>query len=419
MLINDLKTLPEEVQDFIWETISDVNYVIFDKFSFDFAQFEFFNKLEDDILLKKKNIIDLPKDLEKMPGQFNGDFRELALQMATEIFWPLQEYLGGVDRLILRLGGKVPRAVALKKKNTTVVDNQLPEVFKGKVRDLMEKYEEFKDLRLTPNKIVNEKGLMVNSSVQNWINDYIHFLGAGQHSSLERAVYLSKSPNVLELADKYKDSLRYLLLSYDEGAELYFNYSQGFLSIEENIKDKMVGKEMIADKVGLDKFLPAFRNKLSVFQKQLLPSDMIMSEAQGEISKVRDILWQAIGIGDKDKVLSCLELLVAKKSLDLMIKEDNRFRNILKRFIGIKYGQNMERALAENMDQLIVRRLFLEMLLSEKLRLAEDELYVSIFYLTNIVPDSGQLIYLDKKDQKFKWRAVQVLGNQFAWVDKV
>lgn len=102
-----------------------------------------------------------------------------------------------------------------------------------------------------------------------------------------------------------------------------------------------------------------------------------------------------------------------------MIKEDNRFRNILKRFIGIKYGQNMERALAENMDQLIVRRLFLEMLLSEKLRLTEDELYVSIFYLTNIVPDSGQLIYLDKKDQKFKWRAVQVLGNQFAWVDKI
>jgi hypothetical protein len=354
-----------------------------------------------------------------MPGQFKGDFRELALQMATEIFWPLQEYLGGVDRLILRLGAKVPRAVFLKKKTATVVDNQLPEVFQGKVRDLMEKYEEFKDLRLTPNKIVNEKGLMVNSSAQNWINNYIHFLGAGQHSSLERAVYLSKSPNVLELADKYKDSLRYLLLSYDEGTELYFNRSQGLLLIEEKPEGKDVSKETIDDKVDLDKFLPAFRNKLSTFQRQLLPSDMIMSEAQGEVNKVRDILWQAIGIGDRDKVLSCLELLVVKKSLDLMIKEDNRFRNILKRFIGIKYGQNMERALAENMDQLIVRRLFLEMLLSEKLRLTEDELYVSVFYLTNILPDSGQLVYLDKKDQKFKWRAVQVFGNQFAWVDKV
>ncbi|MFA6466731.1 MAG: hypothetical protein WCV71_02645 [Patescibacteria group bacterium] len=419
MLINDLKTLPEEVQDFIWETMSDVNYTIFDKFSFDFAQFEFFNKLEDDILLKKKNIIDLPKDLEKMPGQFKGDFRELALQMATEIFWPLQEYLGGVDRLILRLGAKVPRAVFLKKKNTTVVDNQLPEVFQGRVKDLMEKYEEFKDLRLTPNKLVNEKGLMVNASVQNWINDYIHFLGAGQHNSLERAVYLSKSPNVLELTDKYRDSLRYLLLSYDEGVELYFNYSQGFLFIEEQPTKKSTDKEAISNKMDFDKFLGAFKNKLTTFQKQLLPSDMIISESQGDINKVRDILWQAIGISDKDKAISCLKLLVERKTLDLMIKEDNRFKNTLKRFIGIKYGQNMERSLAENIDQLIIRRLFLEMILSDKLRLSEEELYVTVFYLTNILPNSGQLIYLDEKDQKFKWRAVQVSGNKFAWVDKI
>jgi hypothetical protein len=223
----------------------------------------------------------------------------------------------------------------------------------------------------------------------------------------------------LGLTDKYRDSLRYLLLSYDEGVELYFNYSQGFLFIEEQPAKKSTDKEAISNKMDFDKFLGAFKNKLTTFQKQLLPSDMIISESQGDINKVRDILWQAIGISDKDKAISCLKLLVERKTLDLMIKEDNRFKNTLKRFIGIKYGQNMERSLAENIDQLIIRRLFLEMILSDKLRLSEEELYVTVFYLTNILPNSGQLIYLDEKDQKFKWRAVQVSGNKFAWVDKI
>jgi hypothetical protein len=418
MKLDSLHTLPIEVQDFIWETISDVNYAISDKFSLNFVQFEFFNVLEDEILLKEKNIIDLPKELEKMPGKFTGDFRKLALQMAIEIFWPLQDYLGGVDRLILRLGGKVPRAIALKKK-VVKEGEELEGVFQGKVKDLIKKYKDFKDLRVTPNKIFNKKGRKVNASVQNWVEDYVHFLGAGRHSSLQRVRYISKSPNTIKLSAKHKDSLRFLLLSYDEGVSLYFNKSEGLLNIEEHKEKKQVPKDLEDSEMDLDKLLLTFKEKLKKLEEALISDSMIMSEAENDINKVRDILWNAVGMGDKDKAIACLRLLVMRKSFDAMIKEDSRFKSILRRFIGVKYGQSMEKSWDQNIDQLIARRIFLEMILAEKLKMPEENIFVAAFYLTNIIPDSGQIIYLDKKDQEFKWRNIQVLGNKFAWVDKI
>ncbi|MFA6307235.1 MAG: hypothetical protein WCS88_01410 [Patescibacteria group bacterium] len=418
MNINDLNILPEEVQDFIWTEVADVNYAIDDKFSFNFEQFDFVNKLEDDIILKKRNILDLPKDLEKIPGEFKGDLRELALQMAMEIFWPLQEYIGGVDRLILRLGGKVPRPVFLKKKQVVEPD-VLPEIFQGKVKELLKKYEEFKDFRLTPNKILDERGRITNPSVQNWIKDYVHFLGAGQHSSLERTRYIAKNKNALQLEDKYKDSLRFLLLSYDEDIELYFDRSDGLLIVKEQVEKKSREEDNDDYELSFEKVLTNFKNTLDLFQENLPSSDMILSEANNDINKVRDILWQAIGVEDKYKAISCLKILLEKKSFDFMIKEDSRYKSILKRFIGIKFGQSMERSLDENIEKLIVLRLFLEMLLVEKLKFSADELYAAIYYLTNTGADSGQVMYLDKQDQKFKWCTIQVLANKFAWVDKI
>jgi len=418
MKLKTLHTLPIEVQDLIWEVISDENYIIENKFSLTFEQFDFINQLEDDIILKKINVIYLPKELEKIPGEFKGNFRELALQMAIKIFWPLQEYLGGVDRLILRLGGKVPKLIPLIKKDSKHKDI-LGNTFRGSVKFLMSKYEEFKELSLTPNKIIDEKGKMVNPSIQNWVKDYIHFLGAGTHSSLDRSKYISKSTNVLNLSEEHKNNLLLLLLSYDEGIELYFDRSDGFLVIKEQLEKKSREESDDDYKLSFDKVLTNFKNILDEFQENLISSSMILSEASNDINKVRDVLWNAIGIGDKDKAISCVRLLVEKKYFDSMIKDDSRFRNILKRFIGIKYGQNMEKSLDENMDQLIVRRIFLEMFLLNKLSLKEDDVYVAAYYLTNILPDSGQVVYLDKRDKKFKWREIQVLGNKFAWVDKI
>lgn len=419
MNIKDFNNLPQEVQDFIWDVISDQNYELSDKYDFSFGQFEFINQIEDDIILKKKEVIDLPKYLKKMPGNFGGDFRELALIMATKIFWPLQGYLSNVDRLILRLGGKVPQPVALKKRSPVSEGNVLNDKFSGTVNELMKLSDEFKSLRLTANKISTKDGKSVSPSVENWINDYVHFLGAGQHSSLDRAKYLSKSSNAANLSDEYKESLRFLLLSYDEDAEVVFDKTDGLLRVGNRPARSSDSDEEEDVKSNIDELLDAFGNKLQKIQENLIGDDIILSEAGGDTNKIRDILWDALGIGDNDKVISCVRLLMIKRAFDNMILTDNRFKNILKRFIGIKYGQSMQRALDDNMDKLIIRRLFLEMLLADKLKLSEDNVYVTAFYLTNLVPNSGQVVYLDKKDRLFKWLEIQITANKFVWVNNI
>src|SRR3989339_863457 len=397
---------PEEIMFFIANEVEQLVYDIAAKFELSGDQEMYIFDLADDIFLKKISILDLPNYLDKIPQAKGVDVRLLALDLAYKVFWPLQDYLGGVDRLILRLGGKVPRQKTLQAGSKD--DNKL---FNGTeqstVSKMLERYKNFASLRLTANKIVNKAGHIVPPIVANWIEDYVHFLGAGNHNSLERAQYLSKAANALKVSEKERERLRYFFVSYDENSLVFFHLDQGILMVEEIQEQE---KTPVAENASIDisQTLDNFYQNLRSLDNKIVSANIIMSEAENNPNKVRDILWQAMGIGDKDKALGCLRVLITKKSFDQMIKEDSRFKNILKRFIGVKYGQNMERALDENIDQLIVRRIFLEMILSEKLRLSEEDAYSTAFYLTNIIPGSGQVVYLDKRSKAFRWLEIQV-----------
>jgi len=417
MLKKDWVQLPEEIRVFVLEQMEPLTSNVIEKFELSEAQRVFILDVEDNIILKKNSTLDLANELDKMPEAKNVDIRLLALDLAYKIFWPLQDYLGSVDRLILRLGGTVPRQQTLRVKKDNS-EHKFSGTEQDTLKNMLGKYKDFSGLRLTSNKIINKDGKIVYPTVENWIEDYVHFLGAGDHDSLKRARYLSKSENVLQSSDKEKSSLRYFFVSYDENVPMYFNLKNGILEVEEIPEDKEINYAA-ENKVDISKILDSFYKNLQGLESRVVSSSVIMSEAENDINKVRDILWNAIGIGDNDKALGCLKLLIVRKSLDAMIKEDNRFKNILKRFIGVKYGQNMERALDDNLDKLIARRIFLEMVLADKLKLKEDQLYSSAFYLSNVVPNSGQIVYLDKKTQKFKWLEIQVVANKFAWVDKI
>lgn len=408
---------PEEIRFYISDQVEGLTYEVQEKFQLSGEQLIYIFDLEDDIFLKKISILDLPNYLDKMPNAKGVDVRLLALDLAYKIFWPLQDYLGGVDRLILRLGGKVPRQKTLRAGSKD--DNKLFDgTEQSTVSKMLERYENFASLRLTANKIINKADHIVAPTVENWIEDYVHFLGAGGHNSLKRAQYLSQATNALKVSEKERERLRYFFVSYDENIPVFFHLDQGILMVEE-IQEQT--KTQSAENITIDisQTLDNFYNNLQNLDNRIVSANIIMSEAENNPNKVRDILWQAIGIGDKDKALGCLRVLITKKAFDQMIKEDSRFRNILKRFIGIKYGQIMERALDENIDQLIVRRIFLEMILSEKLRLPEEDVYSTAFYLTNIVPGSGQVVYLDKRSKTFRWLEIQVVANKFSWVDKI
>ncbi len=404
-------TLPEAIQDFVWYKLDNINQELVSQFSLDADQLDFISELEDQIFLKKIDVLDLPQRLAKIPRAEILDLRLLSLQIATKLLWPIQDYLFSVDRLILRLGGKVPLPQHLK--GSVNQTKSFPGEIKGMVRQLLLQYDDFKDLRLSGKKIYSQDGRMLLPSLDNWLQDYVHFLGAGYHNSLQRAQYLAKAPNALELSSEEKESLRNVLLSYDDNVILWWQLLNGFLTAKV-IEDQNVNK---SKEVDLEAAVKNLEKNLKQIESVVLPTDFIMSEAGNDIFKLRDVLWQALGVQDRTKILTCLKVLAEKKVLDALLIEDNRFRNILKRFITVRYGNSLAAWLDNNQDKLISRRLFLEMVLEEKMKLAEDESTVAAFYLTNIWPKSGQVVYLDQKEGVLKWRGLHLINNQLAWIE--
>lgn len=412
---DDLHKFPEHIQNFIFIDADLATIDISKKFALSVDQKNYIDDLEDDIFLKKINVLDLPNKLDKMPEAGKIDVRLLCLDLAYKIFWPLQELLENVDRLIIRLGGKVPHIKPLQSDNQDNPNN-FPGHATGTVKEMMSKYQDFKDLRLSSNKIKDKKRLLVSPTVDNWIKDYVHFVGASSHDSLNRAQYLSKDEDVLGLNSKEADSLRYFLLSYDDNVAVTFDYDNSILNVsEEEEAEKSETKTKDSDS-GNNMAINNIERQIKELAENMLPEDIIMSEAENDINKVRDILWQSIGVQDKDKAISCLSLMIKRRALDQAILEDNRFKNILKRFVGVKYGHALEQSVSTETDKLLLRRLFLEMILSDKFRLPDEEMFITAFYLSNIVSGSGQLVYFDKTHKKLKWREVQTLGNKFSWV---
>jgi hypothetical protein len=414
MVFERIEDLPEEVRDIIFSIkIFEEKKKIFDKYFLDEDQGNFLLNLEQKVYLKKVSPLDLPNYLEDLEGAKFIDLRSLALDFSLNILWPLQSYLEQVDRLILRLGGKVPRLVPLRR-STDLQKRLFPEQDAGTVKELLEKYEDFKDLFLSARKIIDREGRLISPTVDNWLKDYIHFSGASYHDSLQRSEYLAKGANIPLLSSKEKESLRFFLTSYDDNLKMLFRLENGLLAVSEFSEPPAV-----EENIDLDKVIERFKSALTALENRILSTSFILSEAQNDLAKLREILWQAIGLGDSNKAISCLKILIEKRALDAMLKEDGRFKSILLRFINVRYGKRMEVWLDNNQDKLLIRRLFLEMILSEKLGLASEQALLTAFYLTNLVPDSGQVVYVDGVMGYLKWREIQLLGSQLSWIDKL
>jgi hypothetical protein len=78
----------------------------------------------------------------------------------------------------------------------------------------------------------SEGGHRISSTINNWIEDYIHELGAGSHSSLERSKYAYESKNAKKLNEEERRNLLQILESYDTGASLYFNKETGEVAFD-------------------------------------------------------------------------------------------------------------------------------------------------------------------------------------------
>lgn len=410
MSFQDLKNLEQNIQDIIFsENFSNQHKLIFDEFYLNQKQANFILDLEEKVWLQKIGVLNFPQELNQMERAEYYDLRALALELALKIFWPLQDYLKDVDRLILRLGGKVPLPVHLQVTSEVQENNaQMLKHFFGPMKVLLEQHEILNEALLTPHKIINQLGQKVAPSVANWLKNYFHFLGAAYHDSLQRAQFLAKEPNVLALNNQEKENLRYFFTSYDEGLELEVDYEDNFLSL----KTREANNVQVAEVISTEELLKIFQEKLSEIKASFVGEKLLSDEAGTSLYKLRDVFWQALSLQDIEKTLGILKVLISKKALDLLLDEDKRFAGVLKRFVGIKFG---EVASWPTTDKLIRLRLFLELILVDKLRLDSMKAGLLAYYFSNLSNENSQIVYLDIKARVFKWRELELNNKQIVW----
>ncbi len=410
MSLQDLFNLDSSIKDIIFsESFTDMHIKIADQFVLNQSQLDFILDLEENIWLKKTDVLNLAQELNQMERAEDYDLRALALELAIKIFWPLQDYLKDVDRLILRLGGKVPAPVHLQAASISQENNiKTPDHFFGPVRVLLEQNEILNEAFLTSHKIINQLGQKAAPTVANWLKNYFHFLGAAYHNSLQRAQFLAKEPNVLALNQEEKENLRYFLTSYDEDLELEVNYENNFLIF----KTREANNVQVAEVVSTEELLKIFQEKLSELKASFVGEKLLSDEAGTSLYKLRDIFWQALSLQDIEKTLGILQVLINKKALDLLLDEDKRFSGLLKRFVSVKFG---EQAIWPTADKLIRLRLFLELILVDKLRLDAMKAGILAYYFSNLNNSNSQIVYLDLKAKIFKWRELELNNKQIAW----
>ncbi len=138
---------------------------------------------------------------------------QLALDIANEFLLPIASRYPDLSDYIKKITARAARAT--RQNASLTLDTPT------NVSDLLKQHRDLAVLKITANPI-NSQALNkdVAPSLENWVKDYLYETGSQEHSSLERAEYMTKSSNVKQLSPEEKSLLSRFLRSYDEKVPL-------------------------------------------------------------------------------------------------------------------------------------------------------------------------------------------------------
>lgn len=372
-----------------------------------------------DIVLHKRQLLDLPNYLAKMPYSNRIDLRALGLRLAQEQLWPLQEYLGSVDILISRLGGRIPPPQPLPKVDE---EDELPpqETWTaGSAKEILQRYKNYSELYMTQKPIRDTDGRLKAPSVGNWLSDYLHTMGAEGASTLKRSQYISRSSNAQNLNDDEKRNLLNFLVSYESGIIMYWHIAEEhFLLIEPEPPKAALGggaqaptTEQMSDL--LSYFTTIQSNHERLFEQK---KEGLKLEIGDNPRKLADIAWDALGMQDADRCLSAFDLLIEHHALADVLRTDQRYRGIVARYIGVRYGTEAKTFWNGDLSNAVMLALLWKIMLIDKLALDERRAAIVSHMLSKKMGVRASPMYLDLKSGKFLFREIAYKDRSFSFI---
>ncbi|MEK7584408.1 MAG: hypothetical protein AAB490_04120, partial [Patescibacteria group bacterium] len=179
-----IRDLPPDIR----EEITDEKYIaieegIYDEFSLNGAQITVVGRAFVDILLGKRKATQLLELLSKMPNAETVDVRGVALALALKRLWPVSYFIPDVDIMIRRLGGRVPEEKPQLRAAVTEGEETADVIF-GAARDILQADHAYNEYYLTKKPMRMADGRLKAPTATNWLQDYLHVMGAEGASSL-------------------------------------------------------------------------------------------------------------------------------------------------------------------------------------------------------------------------------------------
>ena len=239
----DLKDLPAEKRIDMQATpsMASINFNMDDDFNKEVVEwFDKYNELPVNIKL----------------GLGSAEVRQAIKDLATKNNLMKEGFLGELSRIVRDVYVKLIKAEDIKKRLSTVLklkedvseviikeiggivgivkevgNKKSNEYFdKLSLKDALEKYPNIATEEITAGRINDKQSdKYVDSTVQNWMNDYINQMGSNKHTNLERGKYLNDSVNTKNLDAGDKKIIEKLTKSYDEDSKLIVDREEGVI----------------------------------------------------------------------------------------------------------------------------------------------------------------------------------------------
>ena len=167
---------------------------------------------------------------------------EVALIMLREIFYPIKDFLPGIDDAITILGGEVPATIAkplgeqFLKREDEIEEMQAQEeaeeaekmaeaVISDYVDVLMKDYPSVGEMLIGSQKsiLVKGMGMEMKPMIKYWIKDYIEKTGNYQHTNMDRIQYVCHDKNTRSMNEEERRQLNLVLRSVDREIKLPYS----------------------------------------------------------------------------------------------------------------------------------------------------------------------------------------------------
>ncbi len=413
--MSSFQKLPSEVQEIVFAPEnSNINEAIIGSYGLTFSQAQQVLTVLAGVITGEIPVLEFHLVLAKL-DLGNVDVAKMALDFAYLRLWPLHFYLGNIDRLIIRLGGKVPTQI-VRRESEMQAENSVQTT----VNDYLAGNSNRRNYLLTKEYIRNENGSLVEPSLQNWLKDYLYHVGAGQSDSLKRSEYLTRSPNVKALTEEEKHNLLNFLTSYGENEVAQFSLGEEQFVTVELLRQPSLETHKGApsvSKVDVRDLIFEYVSYVSRFQTLVeQQSAALQVEIEGSSARLADIFWNALGLNERDRALTALALMAEKRLLEDTLRTDQRLSGIVRRYISVRFGERARVAWNPQTVNTVYYSLFFHLVLAEKLGLNPAEAAMTAHYLTQITDLKDKPTYIDLNLGYWRFREVKFDGTNFVLV---